>query len=246
MTELRKKVIDNIAPVTVDECVYMGNGKTLREQVLPWKGLKWVAFGDSITDASLTQADRKYCDIIAEKTGITMLNFGKGGTGYKRTEDKGTCFYQRMSGIPSDTNILTIFGSVNEWSLLNPHAGNYDGFVEGNANDTIESNSLCGYINKAIDVAIATAPDVKIGLITPPTSKLTNRLDLIRSAICKVGEYRCIPVLDLWKVCQLRPNDPVFAQKYYYDYSSEVVVHPSNAGHEWIAPIILKFMESII
>ena len=33
---------------------------------------------------------------------------------------------------------------------------------------------------------------------------------------------------------------------YYYDYNTEVVVHPSNAGHEWIAPIILKFMESII
>ena len=60
MTVLNKKVIDNIAPVTVDECVYMRNGRTLREQILPWTGLKWVAFGDSLTDGTMTQANRKY------------------------------------------------------------------------------------------------------------------------------------------------------------------------------------------
>ena len=174
MTELKKKVINNIAPVTVDECVYMSNGKTLREQVLPWKGLKWVAFGDSITDASLTQADRKYCDIIAEKTGITLVNFGKGGTGYKRREDEGTCFYQRMANIPSDADIITILGSVNDWSLFNSNNDSYDGFVQGSVTDTIENNSLCGYFNKCIDVAREVAPYAKIGIITPNTSNIPH------------------------------------------------------------------------
>ena len=249
MTELRKKVIDNIAPVTVDECVYMGNGKTLREQVLPWKGLKWVAFGDSITDASLTQADRKYCDIIAEKTGITLVNFGKGGTGYKRREDEGTCFYQRMANIPSDADIITILGSVNDWSLFNSNIDSYDGFVQGSVTDTIENNSLCGYFNKCIDVAREVAPNAKIGIITPNTSKLSDKyVAMINETLPSVAKYRGIPCLVLSSVDQLRPNDPIFGANHFYDYNTTggSIVHPNNAGHEWMYKPILKFMESII
>ena len=216
-TKLKKQVINNIAPVTLDECVYMSDGTTLKDKFLniggtDWSNLKWVAFGDSITDETVKEADKKYCHIIVEKTGINMVNFGVGGTGYKRRENEGTCFYQRMANIPKDADLITILGSINDWLPLNEYSEGYDGFTEGNASDTIENNTLCGYINKTLDVAIQRCPDAKIGLITPPPSKLTVNLDIIRSAIKKVAEYRNIPYLDLWKVSQMRPNDDVFAQ----------------------------------
>ena len=211
-----------------------------------FKGKKWVAFGDSLTDATILEADKKYCHIIAEKTGLEHINFGVGGTGYKRKENEGICFYQRMANIPKDADLITILGSINDWLPLNKYHEGYDGFTEGDASDTIGNNTLCGYINKTLDVAIQRCPDAKIGLITPPPSKLTLNLDIIRSAIKKVAEYRNIPYLDLWKVSQMRPNDDVFAQKYYYDYGVETMCHPNNAGHEWMYPQILAFIKSIM
>lgn len=246
-TKLEKKVIDGVAPVTMDECVYMRNGNTLDKQLFPWVNLKWVAFGDSITDETLTQADKKYCHIIAEKTGINMINFGVGGTGYKRRESEGTCFYQRMANIPTDTDIITILGSVNDWVLLNANASDYDGFVVGAVTDTIENNSLCGYINKCIDVAIETAPNAKIGLIGPNKCKLSDKyVGMIRDTLPLVANYRNIPYLDLWKVDQLRPTDTTFAEQYFYDYNQASIIHPNNKGHKWMYPQILAFMKGIL
>lgn len=256
-TKLKKQVINSVAPVTLDECVYMSDGTTLKDKFsnmntkggTDWSGLKWVAFGDSITDETLTGADKKYCHIIAEKTGINMVNFGVGGTGYKRRENEGTCFYQRMANIPSDADIITILGSVNDWILLNTHAGNYDGFVTGKVTDTLENNSLCGYINKAIDVAREVAPNAKIGIISPNTSDLNDKyVGMILETLPLVAEYRCIPYLDLTKVDQLRPKDEIFGPKYFYDYNTNgsVIVHPNNEGHKWMYPPIMAFMKSII
>lgn len=254
MATLKKQVIDGIAPVTMGGCVYLNNGETVEEKIntisgTDWGNLKWVAFGDSITDETLTQASKKYCHIIAEKTGINMVNFGKGGTGYKRTEESGTCFYQRMANVPNDADIITILGSVNDWTLLNTNSSGYDGFVQGNVTDTLENNTLCGYINKTIDVARERCPFAKIGIISPNTSELSDKyVGMILETLPLVAKHRKIPYLDLTSVDQLRPKDVTFAQKYFYDYNTTggSIVHPNNAGHEWMYPPILAFMKRIL
>ena len=253
-TKLKKQVINNIAPITLDECVYMSDGTTLKDKFLNigetnWSNFKWVAFGDSITDETIKEADRKYCHIIAEKTGINMVNFGVGGTGYKRRESDGACFYQRMANIPADADIITILGSVNDWTLFNEYNGSYDGFVQGNVTDTLEDNTLCGYINKCIDVARETAPNAKIGIISPNTSFLSEKyVGMIRETLPLVAKHRGIPYLDLASVDQLRPTDATFGPNYFYDYNTTggSIVHPNNEGHMWMYPPILAFMKSIL
>ena len=82
-----------------------------------WSGKTWACMGDSLT-ASATYTSKFYHDYIAEQTGITIVNMGSGGTGYKKREDEGNAFYQRASSVPSNASVVTIFGSGNDLSLM--------------------------------------------------------------------------------------------------------------------------------
>lgn len=66
---------------------------------------------------------------------------GVGGTGYKRTSEKNTAFYQRISSVPLDTDVITIFGSLNDLGASVPI---------GTASDT-GTDTLGGAINTTLD-----------------------------------------------------------------------------------------------
>lgn len=78
-----------------------------------WLGKKWCAVGDSITEVN-GSASKKYLEYIAEQTGIEVVNMGKSGTGYKRKQDVNEAFYQRIGSVPTDSDVVTIFGSFND------------------------------------------------------------------------------------------------------------------------------------
>ena len=78
-----------------------------------WLGKKWCAVGDSITEVN-GSASKKYLEYIAEQTGIEAVNMGKSGTGYKRKQDVNEAFYQRIGSVPTDSDVVTIFGSFND------------------------------------------------------------------------------------------------------------------------------------
>ncbi|MCQ2429296.1 MAG: GDSL-type esterase/lipase family protein [Clostridia bacterium] len=85
-------------------------------------GIRWVAFGDSLTDdtgACRDGAPNKYHKLIADGTGAAVVVKGLGGTGYWKTQDAGTCFSQRMAASAADSavDIVTIFGSVNDHTV---------------------------------------------------------------------------------------------------------------------------------
>lgn len=110
---------DNTITVT-----YQGKAATFQvtvEQVTPTGATladyKWVAFGDSLTDPTASGGKYKYHYWINRLTGMEVSVHGKGGTGHWSTKDSGTCYYQRMSSIPTDADIITIFGSVNDHKM---------------------------------------------------------------------------------------------------------------------------------
>ena len=82
-----------------------------------WTGKKWACVGDSLTAVN-DRTDMHYHDYIAERTGITVVNMGSGGTGYKAREEEGRAFYQRVPSVPSDADVVTIFGSGNDIGLM--------------------------------------------------------------------------------------------------------------------------------
>lgn len=85
---------------------------------LCWSNKKWAAVGDSLTQVAGTATEKYYHDYIAEKTGITVTNMGVGGSGYKKREDEEKAIYQRILSVPTDTDIVTIFGSGNDLSYI--------------------------------------------------------------------------------------------------------------------------------
>ena len=222
--------------------------KVLREVYVDsigvWEGKKWVAFGDSLTDESIN-ADKKYYRYIEEKTGITVVVMGAGGTGYYKGYDSGTAYGQRMANVPADADVITIFGSVNDWHTKSAN-------VEmGNASDTMEAGTLAGYINECIDVAIEKAPYAQIALVTPMDYKglPSDTLEGIANIIKAVAAYRQIKCLDLYHESGFRVDNPTFAAVYTTDYSetAESYGHPSNLAHEQlIAPEFMELLKRML
>lgn len=209
-----------------------------------WDGIKWVAFGDSLTDGTIN-ADTKYHKLIAERTGITVVDMGKGGTGYWRRNDEGNAFYQRMENVPADADIITIFGTINDW------VAKTNGVEYGTATDTIEAGTLAGYINECINVAQTKAPYAQIALVTlAPYGKISTAIqEELANTIMAVAKHRRIKCLDLYHESGFRVEDPVFAAAYTTDYSetAETYGHPSNLAHEKIlAPEFMELLRRMI
>lgn len=60
------------------------------------EGVKWGAMGDSFTDPVTLSGQndtRNYVDLIMEKTGVSVINYGKSGSGYKAREAQNEAFY---------------------------------------------------------------------------------------------------------------------------------------------------------
>lgn len=211
----------------------------------PWTDKKWCAFGDSLTDPTIN-ATKKYHAIIAEKTGISVTVLGKGGTGYYKTKDDGTAYYQRMANCPANVDVITIFGSVNDWNPITN-----GGLTIGDPSDAMSAGTYSGYVNECIDVAISKAPYAQIALVTPMDyhGLPDQTLESIANALLAVAKYRKIKCLDLYHTSGFRVNDATFAQTYTTDYTTtaETYGHPSNVAHEkLVAPAFLELMKEMM
>lgn len=211
----------------------------------PWTDKRWCAFGDSLTDPTIN-ATVKYHAIIAEKTGISVTVLGKGGTGYYKTKDDGTAYYQRMANCPTNVDVITIFGSVNDWNPITN-----GGLTIGDPSDAMSAGTYSGYVNECIDVAISKAPYAQIALVTPMDyhGLPDQTLESIANALLAVAKYRKIKCLDLYHTSGFRVNDATFAQIYTTDYTTtaETYGHPSNVAHEkLVAPAFLELLKEMM
>lgn len=205
-----------------------------------WKGKKWVAIGDSLTENNTT-ASEKYHYLIAQRTGITVLNYGKSGTGYGKTYGTSNNFANRVLELASaDCDIITIFGSFNDLSL-----------DLGTADDT-GTDTLGGWMNTTFDNLYSAKPFVSVGIILPtpwwgrtPDGTTENRAKAVQycEMLRTIAERRGIPVLDLFHRSNLHPNEENFRTQFFANADG---VHPNNAGHAKFAPMIERFLEEII
>ncbi len=208
---------------------------------LPYLGKKWVCVGDSLTEVN-SKTTKHYFDYVADATGITTVNFGVSGTGYKRHEDDDIAFYQRVQTIPTDADIVTIFGSFNDLTLI---------ASLGDPTDT-GTSTLCGCINTTIDNIIARIPDVSLGIVSPtpwetarPTLNGNSNADLYTDALRKICMIRSIPFLDLFHCSNLRPWTQE-GREACYSKDDGYGVHPDETGHKLIAPRFKSFVESLL
>lgn len=207
-----------------------------------WIDKKWVCIGDSLTEKN-SRTSINYHGYVAESTGIEVVNMGVSGTGYKRQEDSGKAFYQRVADIPIDADVITIFGSGND----NPY---YSAETLGSATDT-GTATIGGCINTTIDNIYARMPLAVIGIISPtpwignPPSNPNNGMSRYSALLKDICELRGIPFLDLYHCSALRPDDATF-RSLAYSRDEGNGVHPDENGHKLIAPRFKAFLETLI
>jgi len=209
--------------------------------VQTWLGKKWVCVGDSLTQRPSTRTDLHYYDYIAEKTGITVVPMGVSGTGYAKGSGTSDAFYQRILNVPTDADVITIFGSGNDAS---------SGVQLGNPSDT-GTSSLCGCINTTIDNLYSVYPLAVLGIVTPTPwttyipSDTSNWFYKYSAAIVQICFNRGIPCLDLYHDSALRPWDLSY-REIAYSKDDGGGVHPDETGHKLIAPRFKAFLDSLI
>ena len=206
-----------------------------------WGDKKWVCIGDSLTEVN-TKTTKHYFDYVASATGINVVNMGVSGTGYMRRYDENLAFYQRAAAVPTDANVVTIFGSGNDLSLIS---------VLGEPTDT-GTETICGCINETIDVIIGLIPDVSLGIVSPtpwsnnkPTLDDSNSMARYTEALRNICKIRSIPFLDLYHCSNLRPWTSE-GRAACYSKDGGDGVHPDETGHKLIAPRFKIFIESLL
>lgn len=225
---------------------YMRNIKviSLNPELTGWEGKKWAAVGDSLTERN-SRTLKSYHDYIAENTGIAVENMGVSGTGYKAGDTNA--FYQRILNVPTDVDVVTIFGSGNDCGTTWTESS------LGEVTDT-GTNTICGCINQTIDNLYSVLPAVQLGIITPTpwdcyypsaTTDPNNRMTLYCEALVEICKRRSIPCLDLYHCSGLRPWDSSFLPL-AYSKDDGGGTHPDETGHGIIAPRIKAFLESLI
>lgn len=202
-------------------------------------GKKWCCVGDSITDHAIPNVTY-YDTLIANDTGIIPTNLGVAGTGYRREEGNGNCFYQRIeSGLPTDCEYVTIMGSIND-SIHNL----------GTPTDESTTDTVCGRINLAINKVFEKIPNAKLGLISPLPASTQNpnndncfiaNLVVAQKEICRL---RGIPYLDLFHSSNLRPWDSA-QNDIFNEHNESSNVHPLTNGYLIFYRRILDFINSL-
>lgn len=209
-------------------------------QLRKWQDKIWCVVGDSLTEKN-SRTTKNYHDYIGDATGINVINMGLSGTGYANGASSNNAFYQRISNVPTNADVVTIFGSGNDMS---------SGLSLGTPTDT-GTETLCGCINTTIDNLIAIMPAVSLGIVSPTPwvgsspANADGGMAKYCAAMKTICENRSIPFLDLYHCSNLRPwTEEGRAACYTKDDGNGV--HPDEKGHALIAPRFKAFLETLI
>lgn len=211
-----------------------------------WESKKWACVGDSLTDTNTEYTTLYYFDYIREATGIEVVNMGKRGTSYAKGDPLGADnrFYDRIVNVPTDVDVVTIFGSVNDMA---------SGLPIGDIDDT-ELTTVCGYINSTLDRLYSIIPTAQLGIIVPTPTLGGNPYEtpeehpmvVYINKLIDICKKRSIPYLDLYHGSNLRPWDATFRQHAFSKDRNDGGTHPDETGNKIIAPKILEFLKTLL
>lgn len=224
--------------------IWNANTKSTKELA----GVRWCAFGDSLTDkntlSGLSTGIKNYVDYVAESTGLISTNCGYGGTGYMKGDTHN--FVNRVTDIPQNSEVITVFGSFNDYEYISDKIG---------ALGDKTTDTLYGAMYKFYADLFKRCPDAVVGMILPTkwgylsSGEAKTKCDIYIKALKDTAKEFDIPVLDLYDASNLRPQDSVFTAKYYKDDNSDGTadtVHLLDGAHKkFIAPKVEAFIKQI-
>lgn len=208
-----------------------------------WKGKKWLAIGDSLTDPAV--ASEGYPYLVSKALGLTLTNVGASGKVMNY-------FIDLIPDYADDFDLVTV--------LLGTNNQGYNCGV-GSLNDGVDyttNNSFYAQTQKMAEVLMAKYPTAVIAFITPirrtgvgeqnnnADGYMINALSLTTEpyaeAVKEVADYYGLPCLDLYHN-GINPKSEWMRQLYFVNSDG---THPNNEGHaKYTAPVIKAFLESL-
>ncbi|MDD7534170.1 MAG: SGNH/GDSL hydrolase family protein, partial [Treponema sp.] len=212
--------------------------------ISPLVNKTWVALGDSLTDSITLDGGKNYVDFIAYEVGCNTINMGYGGSGFLK--DANNKYYKRVSQIPVETDVITVFGSFNDFEYIADSLGTADDAATDNP------TTLGSAMNKFITDLYARCPDINIGFISPISWKWynpynkdenTTKSESYVNLLKDVAKKWSIPFLDLFHEANIRIWDNEISRQYTKNNDG---THLTEVAHKkYIYKKVKTFLESI-
>ena len=208
---------------------------------VPKTPIKITYLGDSITEGVKT--NKRYLEYIEDKLtannyDVTTVNLGIGGTRITSTTDRPDGFVNRWQDIPSDSDIIVVFGGTNDYGGSSPMGEMTD-----------DKTTFKGALNELITSIQNTYPNADLLVLTPikryyrsstePWSdedtwkdgdKFANDQNLLLSdyveAVKEVAGYNGAKVIDLYHNSGFNPR-----VESNYNRNTTDGLHPNAVGH---------------
>ena len=216
-------------------------------------GKKWVACGDSYTQATnlgtagfdpVMGIYKSYAWWIAQRTGCNLVMMAKSGERIHNDPNSTNKFTpDRYKTIPTDADIITLSFGLNE---INVDIGD---------SSSTDNTTLWGAFNEVLGWIMNNIPKAKVGIIIADGWMPTRIADAERA----IAEYWCVPCLDLKydpdvplgisgdiaSVPQVRPNTSSLAQAQRNSVFADQSTHPNADAHEYRSTFIEAWMKTL-
>lgn len=220
-----------------------------------FKKKKIACLGDSITEGVNANGWQwhRYIDKYFKENGVetTIVNLGVGGTSVCTSSYVTSSlqpFVNRLNTIPTDADVIVIFGGTNDWG---------NNATLGTILDSGNS-SFYGAYKYMLEWFATNRPNAKILTITPlkryyrgnsstwhnAQTTRNNKGQLLQDyvrAVKEVSEMYAIPCVDLHNESGLNPVLEIVRTKYMGDG-----LHPTAEGNKKMYPIILNKLKPLV
>ena len=201
---------------------------------------EWVAFGNSITYGfGVGGNDQAYPARVARVSSLRANNYGESGrvvaigaSGATVPDVRSFCNY--YTSLPSNANLVTVFGGVNDFLL---------GVPLGSSSST-DKSTFYGALNVLADGLKSKYPSKRITFFTPirigghaTANKSGHTLKDYRNAIVTVCNNKGLEVLDLYSLDSMDADKSV--SNYMGDWDT---THPNGNGQQVIADYMVQQM----
>lgn len=215
------------------------------------KGKKIAFLGDSITEGvGVSCVENTFWNVLGRETGAECYGYGIGGTRIApqlkpSAEPRWDLYFgSRVEQMADGMDVVVVFGGTNDF-------GHGDASI-GTMADRGEV-TFYGSYHELILKLMRKYPGADIVLMTPlhrvgDADCSFNEFGVRRQAnlegyvdaICRLGGYYGLPVLDLFRTSGIQPNVPELKELFAPDG-----LHPNDVGHRRMAQRLIGFLASI-
>lgn len=243
MTELNKRVIDGIAPVTLADCVMIGDGTsdTLLDRLqtignnTSYNGKRALWLGDSISVSGSPNYPKYVCDAL----GMTLTNKASSGGDAVRMRNilQGLNGYSAINMTQFDYMFMMIGHNCDGVNGVTTSSASISNIPLDDTSYTKFPNGFYTDVASCIEYIWDYNPDCKIYLITPIQSsngRYALTTPAAQEALKEIGNLYSIPVIDVFGECGISRKN--------IDRFSSDKIHPNTLGVQTIGDYIINYL----